>query len=246
MSTNSVTTATATAATATTSTSAESTTMVIPSGSAGTELLAKLASGTGNKDNIIVVVNKQGGGDMKVLSKPLTVLGSPVAGGGNVVKKVLKVQQRPGGGPQSFQIAGKRNIVIASRPGMNQLIACAPVAQQTAQGSTPVILTQKVAAGGVVTSPVVSTGGVSSAVISGLGAATKIVTAGVVNSAQVQAQPQKPQVTATTGPQQKIQDVRVDNWGNFCIQRLQSMFDKGDWCDLTLRFHSSQELKVIF
>lgn len=44
--------------------------------------------------------------------------------------------------------------------------------------------------------------------------------------------------------QQKFQDVRVDNWGNYCLQRLQVMFERGDFCDLTLQFHTNQLLKV--
>ena len=44
----------------------------------------------------------------------------------------------------------------------------------------------------------------------------------------------------------KSQDVRVDNWGNYCLQRLQVMYDRGDFCDLILQFHNNQILKVGF
>src|SRR5665811_2368462 len=57
-------------------------------------------------------------------------------------------------------------------------------------------------------------------------------------SRQVVQQPQQVQV------QQKFQDVRVDNWGNYCLQRLQLMYDRGDFCDLTMQFDTNQLLKV--
>uniref|UniRef100_A0A146M114 Centrosome-associated zinc finger protein CP190 n=1 Tax=Lygus hesperus TaxID=30085 RepID=A0A146M114_LYGHE len=43
---------------------------------------------------------------------------------------------------------------------------------------------------------------------------------------------------------QNIKTLRVDNWAVFFLQRLQLMFAKGDGCDLTLKFHTGQELKV--
>ncbi|BES87571.1 ZnF_C2H2 [Nesidiocoris tenuis] len=43
---------------------------------------------------------------------------------------------------------------------------------------------------------------------------------------------------------QNIKTLRVDNWAIFFLQRLQLMFAKGDACDLTLNFHTGQELKV--
>jgi hypothetical protein len=41
-----------------------------------------------------------------------------------------------------------------------------------------------------------------------------------------------------------FQDVRVDNWSKFCLQRLQTMYERGDFCDLTLQFKNHQTLKV--
>lgn len=38
--------------------------------------------------------------------------------------------------------------------------------------------------------------------------------------------------------------VRVDNWGVFFLQRLQSFFNKTDYCDLTLQFEGNVQLKV--
>ncbi|CAL8086621.1 unnamed protein product [Orchesella dallaii] len=195
-----------------------------------------------NKDNLIIVVNKvesdKGGGesggvmgDVKVLPKTVTVVSSPASTGGALKKTVIGntiVKMQKTGVPQTSPL-GKRQMVIASRPGVNQIISCGQIVQQSAHASTPVILTQKVASGGIVTSPIVSTGGVNAAVtnVSGLGGSTKIVA-----------------TTAAQAPQQRLQDVRVDNWGNYCLQRLKNMYDKGDFCDLTLRFHSSQEIKV--
>lgn len=38
--------------------------------------------------------------------------------------------------------------------------------------------------------------------------------------------------------------VRVDNWGTFFLQRLQTFFNKTDYCDLTLQFDGNVQLKV--
>lgn len=38
--------------------------------------------------------------------------------------------------------------------------------------------------------------------------------------------------------------VRVDNWGTFFLQRLQTFFNKTDYCDLTLQFEGNVQLKV--
>lgn len=45
-------------------------------------------------------------------------------------------------------------------------------------------------------------------------------------------------------PPSKIQDVRVDNWGNYCLQRFQAMYERSEFCDLTLQFHNLQIIKV--
>lgn len=207
-------------------------------GNVGQTVSTAGSASAANKDNFIVVVNKvdsrsgnAASGEIKVMSKPLTILGSPTGGTAAILKAgvgktLVKVQKASPQGSLASAV-GKRNIVVAARPGGgNQFITCSPAAQQP---STPVILTQKVSAGGIVTSPVVSTGGVNAAIANMLGGA-KIVT----TTAQA----------AQSPPQQKLQDVRVDNWGNYCLQRLQNMYDRGDYCDLTLRFHSSQEIKV--
>ena len=44
--------------------------------------------------------------------------------------------------------------------------------------------------------------------------------------------------------QNRVQDVRVDNWGNYCLQRLQAMHERGDFCDLTLQFSNLETLRV--
>lgn len=38
--------------------------------------------------------------------------------------------------------------------------------------------------------------------------------------------------------------LRVDNWGAFFLQRLQTFFNKTDYCDLTLQFDGNVQLKV--
>ena len=220
---------------------------------AGVTGMVTVSSGlTSPKDNsIIFVMNKaepvtgtSGGGsgqEVKLMTKPLMIT-SPtgVAGTAAILKKgsivgntIVKVQQQKVGSPQGSPLIGKKSVMIAARGGVNQLIGT--VVQQHSQGSTPVVLTQKVAAGGIATSPVVSTGRVTAA-IANLAGGAKILTTAAGASGGGTAQQQQ--------SQQRLQDVRVDNWGNYCLQRLQTMYDKGDYCDLTLRFHSSQEIKV--
>lgn len=185
-------------------------------------------TGVATKDNIYVVMSKADGGT--TMSKPITIVGSSMMGtigaGTTLIKQgntILKVQKASPG-----QTIGKR-VVVAQRPGVSQIVTCGTVVQQQGHGSTPVILTQKVAAGGVSTSPVVSTGGTISNVVGG----AKVV-------ATTSTGPQSPQPAQA----QKFQDVRVDNWASYCLQRLQAMYEKTDYCDLTLRFHSSQEIQV--
>jgi len=44
----------------------------------------------------------------------------------------------------------------------------------------------------------------------------------------------------------RLQDIRVDNWGNYCLQRLQNMYEKEESCDLVLQFHTGEILRVGF
>lgn len=53
------------------------------------------------------------------------------------------------------------------------------------------------------------------------------------------------EITSPVVQQLKFQDVRVDNWGNYCLQRLQNLYERGDFCDLTMQFHTNQLLKVV-
>nr|CAD7194904.1 unnamed protein product [Timema douglasi] len=41
-----------------------------------------------------------------------------------------------------------------------------------------------------------------------------------------------------------VKQVKVDNWGVFFLQRLQTFHSKGDFCDLILQFHSNECVKV--
>lgn len=50
------------------------------------------------------------------------------------------------------------------------------------------------------------------------------------------------QVISKMGEMSK--QVRVDNWGVFLLQRLQTFFNKTDYCDLTLQFEGNVQLKV--
>ncbi|CAG2060864.1 unnamed protein product, partial [Timema podura] len=40
-----------------------------------------------------------------------------------------------------------------------------------------------------------------------------------------------------------VKQVKVDNWGVFFLQRLQTFHSKGDFCDLILQFHSNECVK---
>jgi hypothetical protein len=73
---------------------------------------------------------------------------------------------------------------------------------------------------------------------------SSVATAAVSQAVAVLKQQQLNAAAAAQQATQKFQDVRVDNWGNYCLQRLQVMYDRGDFCDLTMQFHTNQLLKV--
>lgn len=40
--------------------------------------------------------------------------------------------------------------------------------------------------------------------------------------------------------------VKVDNWAAFFLQKLQALYTRGDFTDLTLQFHTNECIKVIY
>jgi len=37
---------------------------------------------------------------------------------------------------------------------------------------------------------------------------------------------------------------KVDNWGTLLLQRIQQLYERGEHCDIMLKFHTGEEIPV--